>query len=114
MGDPPQDVYAKCLPCYLGHPLWFPEPTNTLPSSYREDGLQIGDVGFVNQMGIFDVLCNISYGPNHALHQRPGVSFSFDPIALDINHDIIVMSDAVPPGCIITPGIARPRQTLQR
>ena len=116
MDDSPQDVYAKCLPSNRGYPLWFPEPSSTLPSSYKQDGLQMGDVGFISQMGTFNVLCNISYGPNHALHQRPGgVSFSFNPITLDIDHDIIVMSNAVPRDYIITsPGINQPNPISQR
>jgi hypothetical protein len=115
MGDSPQDVYAKCLPNNRGYPLWFPEPTSTLPSSYRQDGLQIGDVGFVSRMGTFNVLCNICYGPNHALHRRLGGSFNFDPIAPNIDHEINVISNADPPGCIITsPGLTQPSRMSQR
>ena len=115
MDDSPQDVYAKCLPNNRGYPLWFPEPSSTLPSSYRQDGLQIGDVGYVSRKGTFNVLFNISYGPNHALHRRPGLSFSFDPITLHLDHEVDVISNADPPGCIITsPGITQPSQTPQR
>ncbi|KAI9566676.1 hypothetical protein HD554DRAFT_2007321, partial [Boletus coccyginus] len=60
------------LPNDRGYPLRFPEPSSTLPSSYREDGIQIGDVGYVTQQGAFNVLFNVSYGLNHALYQRPG------------------------------------------
>ena len=115
MDDSPQDVYAKCLPSNRGYPLWFPEPSSTLPSSYKQDGLQIGDVGFVSQRGTFDVLLNISWSPNHSLHRRPGVTFTFDPMALDINYELNVISNADPRGCIITsPGITRPSQTPQK
>ena len=115
MDDSPQNVYVKCLPSDRGFPLWIPEPSSTLPSSHRQDGLQIGDVGFVSRRGTFDVLLNISYGPNHALHQRPGVSFSFHPTALDIDNEVDVLSNAVPPGYIITSsGITQPNQTSQR
>ncbi|KAF8556914.1 hypothetical protein OG21DRAFT_1520796 [Imleria badia] len=112
--DSPQDVYAKCLPNNRGYPLWFPEPSSRLPSSYRQDGLQIGDVGHVSRKGTFNVLLNICYGPNHALHQRLGGSFSFDPIEF-IDHEVEVISNADPPGCIITsPGINQPSRTSQR
>ena len=114
MDDSPQDVYAKCLPSNRGYPLWFPEPSNTLPSSYRQDGLQIGDVGIASRKGTFDVLFNICYGPNHALHRRPTVSFGFHPIALDVDYELNVISNADPPGCIITsPGITQPSQMSQ-
>ncbi|KAF8548780.1 hypothetical protein OG21DRAFT_1515937 [Imleria badia] len=112
--DSPQDVYAKCLPNSRGYPLWFPEPSNRLPSSYRQDGLQIGDVGHVSRKGTFNVLFNVCYGPNHALHQRLGVSFSFHPIELN-DHEVEVISNADPPGYIITsPGITQPSRTSQR
>ena len=111
MDDSPQDVYAECLPNHRGLPLWFPEPSSTLPSSYRQDGLQIGDVGFLSRNGIFNVLLNICYGPHHALHRRPGVTLNFDPIALDIDREVNVISNADPPGCIITsPGITQVSQ----
>ena len=112
MDDSPQNVYAKCLPNHRGYPLWVPEPSSALPSSYRQDGLQIGDVGFVSQKGTFIVLFNLCYGPKHALHQRPGVSFNFDRVALDFDHEVDIISSADPPGCVITsPGIAQPKQT---
>ena len=99
-----QDVYARCLPNDRGYPLWSPEPSSTLPSSYKQDGLQIGDVGFVNWMGTFIVLRNICHGPNHALHQNqcPGAAPIPGPIPLDIDRDVDVRSNADPPGCIIT------------
>ncbi|KAF8546153.1 hypothetical protein OG21DRAFT_1427840, partial [Imleria badia] len=115
--DSPQDVYAKCLPNNHGYPLWFPEPSSRLPSSYRQDGLQIGDVGHVSRKGTFNVLLNICFGPNHALHQDLGVSFgfeAFDPIKL-VDREVEVISNADPPGCIITsPGITQPSRTSQR
>ncbi|KAF8545968.1 hypothetical protein OG21DRAFT_1451313 [Imleria badia] len=112
--DSPQDVYAKCLPNNRGYPLWFPEPSSRLPSSYRQDGLQIGDVGHVSRKGTFNVLLNICHGPNHALHQDLGVSFSFNPIKV-IDREVEVISNADPPGCIITsPGITQPSRTSQR
>ncbi|KAI9464850.1 hypothetical protein HD554DRAFT_2007291, partial [Boletus coccyginus] len=51
--------YAKCLPNDRGYQLRFPEPPSTLPSSHRQDGLQIGDVGYVTRQGTFDVLFNV-------------------------------------------------------
>ena len=111
MDDSSQDVYAKCLPSDRGLPLWFPEPSSTLPESYKQDGLQIGDVGFLGRNGTFNVLLNICLGPHHALHRRPGVSLTFDPIALDMDYEVNVRRNADPPGCIITsPGITRVSQ----
>ncbi|KAF8549075.1 hypothetical protein OG21DRAFT_1448346, partial [Imleria badia] len=92
-------MYARCLPNNRGYPLWFPEPSNRLPSSYIQDGLQIGDVGHVSARGRFNVLLNICYDQNHALHRRLGVTFNFNPIALDIDHEVDVTSNADPPAC---------------
>ncbi|KAF8415203.1 hypothetical protein L210DRAFT_2747694 [Boletus edulis BED1] len=115
MCESPQDVYAKYLPSNHGYPLWFPEPSSTLPSSYKADGLQIGDVGYVDGDGAFNVLFNISFRPNHALNQRLGVSSTFDPVGLDANYDVNVKLNAIPLGCSITsPGITQPTQTSQR
>ncbi|KAF8119231.1 hypothetical protein EV363DRAFT_1201085 [Boletus edulis] len=115
MGDSPQDVYAKYLPKNRGYPLWSPEPSSTLPSSYRQDGLKIGDVGYVNWDGLFNVLFNITLDPNHALHHRLGVPLNFEPIQLNIDYDVDIKLNADPPGCVITsPGITQPPRTSQR
>ncbi|KAF8548015.1 hypothetical protein OG21DRAFT_1423829 [Imleria badia] len=105
----------KCLQSSRGLPLWFPEPRNTLPVSYVQDGLQIGDVGCVTWEGRFKVLFNVCYGPNHPLNQRLRVSFNFDPIAIDIDQEVVLKHNAVPPGCAITsPGITRHIRTSEK
>lgn len=117
MDDSPQDVYAKYLPNSRGYPLWFPEPSNTLPTTYQQDGLQIGDVGVVDPTGRFDVLFNICQSSHHALHQRRGIldNFKFDPVILDIDQEVDVRSNADPAGCVISSsGITRiPNESIQ-
>ncbi|KAF8546730.1 hypothetical protein OG21DRAFT_1379715, partial [Imleria badia] len=86
------------------YPLWFPEPSTSLPLSYQQDGHQIGNVGVVDQKGSFDVLFNICYPSKHALHQCHHMilaDFKFDPIALDIDVEVDVRSNANPPSHII-------------
>lgn len=77
-----QDVYAKHLPCTsYGYPLRIPEPMNTLPQHYLDDGLQIGDVGIVGREGQFDVLFNIFKHDDNPLHlHRNGVPKNFQPV----------------------------------
>ncbi|KAF8550270.1 hypothetical protein OG21DRAFT_1419969, partial [Imleria badia] len=58
-------------------------PSTSLPLSYQQDGLQIGNVGVVDQKGSFHVLFNICHTSQHALHQRHRMilaDFKFDPM----------------------------------
>ena len=69
MDEPPQSLYAKNLQQPFGYPLRSPEPKPGLPSSYGEHGLHIGDVGYVDDNGIFEVQFNICRPLHHELHQ---------------------------------------------
>ena len=69
MDESPQNLYAKNLRQSFGYPLRFPEPKPGLPLSYEEHGLQIGDVGYVDDDGRFEVLFNICFPSDHELHQ---------------------------------------------
>ena len=106
----PQDVYVECLlPKSRGYPLWCPEPSSTLPSSYQDNGLQIGDVGCIRPSGTFDVLLNICFGSEHLLHRHlANILDEFPPpIPLDIDHDVDIKSNADPPGYVIMSGTNR-------
>ncbi|KAF8432207.1 hypothetical protein L210DRAFT_3558656 [Boletus edulis BED1] len=114
MCDSLQDLYAKCLPSDYGYPLRVPEPSSTLPSSYKKDGLQIGDVGYVNGDGAFNPLFNISFDSNHALNKRLGDPLTFDPVELK-DYDVDVNHNAIPLDRSITsPDITQPRTQLRR
>ncbi|KAF8838555.1 hypothetical protein BDN67DRAFT_907095 [Paxillus ammoniavirescens] len=65
-----------------GYPLWLPEPDNSLPENYRNDGLRIGDVGVVAEDGSFDVFFNICLPADHPLHQPHGVPAKFHQVVL--------------------------------
>lgn len=56
-----QDVYAVNLRQSYGYPLHSPAPRSGLGEPYNKEGLQIGDVGYVNSLGEFDVLFNIAF-----------------------------------------------------
>lgn len=43
----------------FGYPMWIPEPNSNLPSSCREEGVMIGDVGIVTPGKPFDLLFNV-------------------------------------------------------
>jgi hypothetical protein len=60
-----QAAFAKHL-FTQGYPLWSPDPV-LLPAAEQRWGLQIGDVGIIDERGRFDLFFNI-------LHPPPGSS----------------------------------------
>lgn len=63
------DVYARLLlPKRLGFPLWIPQPHRNLPSEYRRNGVNIGDVGIVTSGGVFDFLFNVCLPSHHRIN----------------------------------------------
>jgi hypothetical protein len=81
MSDSFQDVYAKHLQhAVYGYPLRMPEPMSTLPQNYQDGGLEIGDVGVVDNNGQFDVLFNICKHSDNPLHDLRGVPENFQPV----------------------------------
>ena len=93
----PQSVYAKLLTRAepgRGYPLWFPEPSHSLPLEYREIGFQIGDVGVVTEHGSFDVFFNICLPTDHPLHSTYGVPDGFKKVSLlDRDKEILIPDD---------------------
>ncbi|THV01829.1 hypothetical protein K435DRAFT_654536, partial [Dendrothele bispora CBS 962.96] len=68
-----------------GYPLWTPELNGKTPSEYREDGIKVGDVGFITQDGGFEFLFNITLPKGHKIHQEwRGVPENFIPLDLDL------------------------------
>lgn len=97
----PQDVYARHLVSRRGYPLWTPETSLTLPDTYRERGLKIGDVGVVvPEDGSFDVFFNICLPSTHSLHRHTGVPKDFTPIQLE-DRDISIFPEAECAGRVI-------------
>ncbi|KII91510.1 hypothetical protein PLICRDRAFT_38277 [Plicaturopsis crispa FD-325 SS-3] len=65
------EVYVRLLlPKKHGYPLWVPEPDDSLPQEYKDEGVSIGDVGIVTTDG-FDVLFNICKDRHHPINARP-------------------------------------------
>jgi len=72
----PQGVYATNLQQNRGYPLRIPKPSAKLGSPYDKEGLQIGDVGYVNDYGEFIRLFNIFFplpDEPRGLHDVPPV-----------------------------------------
>jgi hypothetical protein len=69
MSENDGEVYARLLlPKRLGFPLWIPQPHRNLPSEYRRNGVNIGDVGIVTSGGVFDFLFNICLPSHHHIN----------------------------------------------
>ncbi|KAL4071431.1 hypothetical protein V8B97DRAFT_469173 [Scleroderma yunnanense] len=81
--------------------LWHPEPDRRYPPEYRNGGLQIGDVGFVNSNGRFMVTFNICRPADHALRSTKGVPKVFQQIS--VSHDDITGEADDIGSCLITP-----------
>ncbi|KAF5375324.1 hypothetical protein D9757_009659 [Collybiopsis confluens] len=61
------EIYAReLLLAKRGYPLWKPKTQDArLPSTYKQEGVQIGDVGILNEFGGFSYLFNIFHAADH-------------------------------------------------
>jgi hypothetical protein len=62
-----------------GLPLWIPGPTPSLPQAYRQDGINVGDVGIIRPDRPFDFLFNVFLPPDHPVNSE-GVPSLFQPL----------------------------------
>ncbi|KAJ7038438.1 hypothetical protein C8F04DRAFT_1089199 [Mycena alexandri] len=77
-------LYTKLLLCKgLGYPLWYPPPIDSLPYAYRQEGVQIGDVGYITPRGAFSFIFNICHGADHPINCHFGVPKGFQQLQLD-------------------------------
>jgi hypothetical protein len=62
-------VYAKLLSLEReGYPLWHPDLDENLPQAYRDEGVDIGDIGNVTESGDFAFRFNIYLDSNHPIN----------------------------------------------
>ncbi|KIK59377.1 hypothetical protein GYMLUDRAFT_678444 [Collybiopsis luxurians FD-317 M1] len=74
------EVYARLLlPRRKGYPLWKPKPDEYLSEEYRRVGVDIGDVGYLNESGGFDYLFNACLPANHPVNLGR-VPLDFQPL----------------------------------
>lgn len=94
MSHAANEVYARrLLPKRLGYPLWYPEPSSALPSSYRERGVSIGDLGLVTSMGSFDFLFNICLPAGHPINEGRTPQH-FEVVDVVESRDVNIFPDA--------------------
>lgn len=69
MKKSPQQIYVEqLLPRVGGHPLWYPEPGDQMPTdTHREVGIVPGDVGYFTPDGDFVYLFHVFSGPGAPL-----------------------------------------------
>ncbi|THU95776.1 hypothetical protein K435DRAFT_755436, partial [Dendrothele bispora CBS 962.96] len=99
------ELYAHRLyPKGHGYPLWTPEPNG--PPEYHNDGIKVGDVGYITQNGGFEVLFNITLPEDHNINQwfklGPG---NFEQLELDDQAGYSKTENQIPRGeCIYSGG----------
>ena len=96
------DVYAELLSQYkYGHPLWYPEPSESYDGCVRH--IKLGDVGFLDDIGGFRPLFNITMAANDPLN-KDKVPANFIPIKY--NPDLRVKKErAIDPGVLCSEGV---------
>ncbi|KAG9318000.1 hypothetical protein JVU11DRAFT_60 [Chiua virens] len=77
---------------HYGYPLLSPKPNLSL-DSYQKEGLQVGDVGFVDRDGIFHVRGNIRCESSSKINQFGLLPSNFQPISLDKGLHIITSKE---------------------
>ncbi|KIK65220.1 hypothetical protein GYMLUDRAFT_386797 [Collybiopsis luxurians FD-317 M1] len=97
-----REAYARfMLPQKRGYPLWKPKPQGgNLPSIYKQKGVNIGDIGILNEFGGFSYLFNACHPANHELNLGR-VPDDFEQL-LDINYDDIEESEEFELGSYVT------------
>ena len=68
--SPHEIYYNQLLSQKRGSPLWIPGPGTQLPIEYRKEGISIGDVGIITNVGRFDFLFNICQPAGGAINRR--------------------------------------------
>ncbi|KAF7971240.1 hypothetical protein HWV62_21554 [Athelia sp. TMB] len=102
-------VYVRhLLPKKYGYPMYCPEPSESLPSEYRQRGTSIGDVGFIKLNGPFVFAFNIFTPQTETALNKFGVPDGFYPLHLN-QQDIEYVDDKFAKGseilCVEEDGI---------
>lgn len=80
-------VYAEQLAKFeFGHALYWPEPTKALNGQFHEP--EIGDVGYIDEDGAFQVLFNVSHSADHQSHAGPP-PFPGNFVPLDYDRNLV-------------------------
>ena len=75
------DIYFRHLTMKgRGSPIWFPDPSVTLPDVYRRRGIAVGDVIIITASGAIDVLFSICLPAEHPINQQ-GLPEGFSPLS---------------------------------
>ncbi|KAG9308484.1 hypothetical protein JVU11DRAFT_11828 [Chiua virens] len=102
-----QHVYATNLDQQLGYPLRnpqlrSPDPEKELEEPYKSKGLQIGDIGHVDDYGGFNLLFNVNFPPN----DRDDLGQSSE-LNLPHHFDEPVATQKIQPGEVFKTGVTQ-------
>ncbi|KAG9315443.1 hypothetical protein JVU11DRAFT_3053 [Chiua virens] len=104
----PQHVYATNLHQSLGYPLRNPQlrssdPEKELEEPYKSEGLQIGDIGHVDEYGAFNLLFNVKFPPINDLGQSSGLNH----LPPHFDEPFATTRAALRPGKVFMAGVSR-------
>ncbi|KAJ7592759.1 hypothetical protein C8J56DRAFT_780504, partial [Mycena floridula] len=86
--SPAHQTYARLLlPHRCGYPLWIPESDSNLPAAYKEEGVRIGDLGYLSDDGGFNYLFNICEASDHPINTGRTPQ-GFRPLSLNSLSDV--------------------------
>jgi len=80
--------YHQLLVKRRGSPMWIPGPDMNLPTEYRKEGINIGDVGILYRAEGFSFLFNIFHPADHPINIGR-VPVGFEPFDLaNLHHEV--------------------------
>jgi hypothetical protein len=105
---PDYEIYYKSLISKgRGSPLWIPGPSMLLPTDYRRNGISIGDVGIIYQLGVFDFLFNVFLPSDHCINEGR-VPKTFNPL------DLSTMKNDISKSTVYGPDTYLPSSSLRK
>jgi hypothetical protein len=72
---------------HIGYPLWTPEPFN-IPPEYEAEGIRIGDIGIVNEDGLFEFSFNFCRPADDPINSAFPLPSSFAPFTYAPTQDV--------------------------
>ena len=87
------ETYTRILLAkHIGYPLWRPEPV-AIPPECKAEGIHIGDVGIVNEKGLFEFSFNIGLSADHPVNIASALPAWFVPFE-DLAYHIVKIDNA--------------------
>jgi F-box and WD-40 domain protein CDC4 len=102
------ETYTRILLAkHIGYPLWTPEPFN-IPPEYEAEGIRIGDIGIVNEDGLFEFSFNFCRRANDPINSAFPLPSSFVPFTY-ASTQVVQTNGVFRPKMVIGSGSVRER-----